>query len=176
MFAISKALTAGNGPLSALIGDLKYDNLVDGSAAKTNGADIRSLVAANAVMDRLFGIPSESIPKDTPKKLRDELENGLLANFKVKAEYLAKHLTRIAELYPGLVKEIKGEGLIRGIQLLPSVDVYEKTKKIQATLMDNGVLVRHSGDTIIIKPPIVITNSQLDAGFFIIKKVLRCFT
>lgn len=173
LFAISKALTAGYGPLSALIGDKQYDNLTDGSASKTNGADIRSLIAADAVMDRLFGVDPDLIDDSIPEQLHNELEHGLLAGFDKKQAYLAAHLKNIAEQLPGLVKAIKGQGLIRGIQLVPSQDVGKKTSAIQSELLSSGVLVRHSGDTLIVKPPIVISNEQLDEAFLIIRDVLR---
>ncbi|HEY1085759.1 MAG TPA: aminotransferase class III-fold pyridoxal phosphate-dependent enzyme [Candidatus Saccharimonadales bacterium] len=174
LFALSKALTAGYGPLSALIGDKKYKDLKEGSAAKTNGADIRSLVAANAVMDRLFGVADELIPKDAPEKLQVELRDGLLSKFDLLSSQLSAHLDNVASTYPNLVLDIKGEGLIRGIQFSHSKNnIEDVVHSLQERLLKNGVLVRHSKDTLIIKPPLVIETHQMDAAFEIIINTMK---
>lgn len=175
LLAISKALTSGNGPLSALISDKQYQDIPDGTAAKTNGADIRSLVAANAVMDRLLGVAEERIPSTIPDEFASELKVGLLDSHAPKAEKIKNGLDKLREKYPGLIGQIKGDGFIRGIQL--SGDDYEmnvkKTKMLQQELFDNGAFLRHSKDTLIVKPPIVIKNSELDRVFEIMDKTFE---
>ena len=57
IIAVSKGLTGGNGPLAAIISNKKHNNLELGSAEKTNGADLRSLITCIAVLERLRGVP-----------------------------------------------------------------------------------------------------------------------
>jgi 4-aminobutyrate aminotransferase-like enzyme len=79
IIAVSKGLTAGFGPLAAMIANGRYGTLDYGTSEKTNGADLRSLIACNAVMDRLIGVHETSIPECASEQLRAELTSGLLA-------------------------------------------------------------------------------------------------
>lgn len=175
LLALSKALTAGNGPLSALISDKRYQDIPEGTASKTNGADIRSLVAAHAVLDRLFGVPQDLIPPNLPDNLAEELGQGLIADFDSKSEVLARHMRELQVGSRGLVRAIKGQGLIRGAEIADSSGSPnpEMTKRIQQTALDEGVLVRNSGHTLIVKPPIVINETQLDEAFGKLIKIIR---
>jgi 4-aminobutyrate aminotransferase-like enzyme len=175
LLALSKAITAGYGPLSALVSDRKYQDIKDGSGAKTNGADIRSLVASNAVMDRLLGLQESEIPQVIDGELREELKIGLLSRFNEKQSKLLERLNDVKESMKGLVGRIKGDGLIRGIEILDTQGKYdpETTEKIQADLLSNGVLVRHNKHTLLLKVPIVIKEDELEKGFTIVKKVMK---
>lgn len=175
LLALSKALTSGNGPFSALVSDRIYKDIPDGTGAKTNGADARSLVAANAVMDRLLGMPKDVIPQGLPDHLAEELANGLLAQFSEKKKLLQQHLEDLQLVSRGMIKAIKGYGLIRGAEIVDPKGVYDekKTKELQRELLDNGVLVRHSKYTLIFKPPIVITEDEIGKGFEKIKNILK---
>lgn len=175
LMALSKAITAGNGPLAVLVSDKKYQDIPDGTAAKTNGADIRSLVAANAVMDRLMGISEKEIPNVVSEKLYTELKNGLLISVPLVSQKLYKRLTALKEKMPSLIGKIKEDQLIRGIEILdskgnPDVDT---TKKLQYQLMENGVLVRNYAHTLLFKIPVVITDNELDKGFKILEKIMK---
>jgi 4-aminobutyrate aminotransferase-like enzyme len=175
LLALSKALTSGNGPFAALVSDKIYKDIPEGTGAKTNGADIRSLVASNAVMDRLIGLPRHLIPEGISNTLADELEKGLLTKFLEKKRLLHQHLVELQNISSGLIKEIKGDGLIRGTEIVNAKGEYDekKTKNIQQDLLNNGVLVRHSKYTLIFKPPIVITDDEMTKGFEKIKKSLK---
>ncbi len=175
LLALSKALTAGSGALSALVSDKLYKDIPEGTGAKTNGADIRSLVSCNAVIDRLIGLPKDSIPQGIPDDLANELESGLLAQFDKKKTLLQRYLQEIQVISRGLIKSLKGDGLIRGVEIVDAKGRYDakKTEEIQADLLSAGVLVRHSKHTLIFKPPLVITQSEMNKGFEKVKKVIR---
>lgn len=175
LLALSKALTSGNGPFAALISDKLYQDIPDGAGAKTNGADIRSLVASNAVIDRLVGIPVDSIPQGIEDRLSEELAKGLLTQFPLKQNLLQEYLVELYDISKGLVKRLKGDGLIRGIEIVDRKGNYDEitTENIQHDLLNHGVLVRHSKYTLIFKPPIVITESEMEQGFKIVKKIIK---
>lgn len=177
LMAVSKALTAGNGPFSALVSDKIYQDVQDGTGAKTNGADIRSLIACNAVIDRLLGIDEQEIPHTIEDSLYEELQKGLLYKFDEKKELLYSYLVDLQGATKGMIPRIKGAGLIRGIEIVNKKGDYDHdlARKIQLKLLDNGVLVRNFGYVLIIKPPIVITERELDRGFAIIKKTINRF-
>ncbi|MBI2597450.1 aminotransferase class III-fold pyridoxal phosphate-dependent enzyme [Candidatus Daviesbacteria bacterium] len=174
LMALSKALTAGNGPLSALVSDKIYQDIVEGTGAKTNGADIRSLVAANAVMDRLLGIPEQQIPSDIDEDLYKELRSGLLSQFDQKCHQLLLYLKDLQSLGKGLIGKIKGDGLIRGLEIVNAKGVNDAlmAKKLQLQLLESGVLVRQNQHTLIFKPPIVITEKEMAKGFGKIQKII----
>jgi len=175
LLALSKAVTAGNGPMAVLVSDKKYQDIPDGSGAKTNGADIRSLVASYAVMDRLMGISIKEIPAGISDSLAKELTKGLLSQFSLKNQLFQKHLEDLQNFSRGMVERINGDGLIRGLELVTKKGIHDSklTAKLQHALLDNGVLVRHHGHTLIFKPPIVITEKELEKGFDKIKKVFK---
>lgn len=175
LMALSKALTAGNGPFAALVSDKKYQYIPDGTASKTNGADIRSLIAASAVMDRLTGIPKDDIPHNLPDQLAQELYSGLITVVPQKGDDLMKRLQNLKEKSNGLIGRIKGDRLVRGVEILDSKGNSDPiaTKKLQFELMQNGILVRHYQYTLIFKPPVTISNNELDKGFAIIEKIIK---
>lgn len=55
ILCISKALTAGYGPLAMVIADPKYQES-NTIGSRTNGSDVRSLTAAKAVIERMLGV------------------------------------------------------------------------------------------------------------------------
>lgn len=175
LMALSKAITSGNGPLSVLVSDKKYQDIPEGTGAKTNGADIRSLVASSAVIDRLQGLPASKIPQGIPEKLAGELKSGLLSNFEEKNKMLEYYLQDLKNFSHDFIKTIKGYGLIRGIEItdVRGAPDIEATKKIQLELVYSGVLVRHHKHTLIFKPPLVITEKEMEKGFQKIKKIFK---
>lgn len=178
LLAVSKALTAGYGPLSSLVMDRKYSDLPMTTVLKTNGADLRSLVAARAVIERLKGVPKEYIPDGISKDLRHELETGLLSSFENKVKTLERCVQTLKKQYPNRLGGIRGCGLIRCIEVIdndgrPDVD---SCKKIQEHLLQSGVLVRSVKHGLLFKIPIIITDQELDEAFDIVNSVIRQFS
>jgi acetylornithine/succinyldiaminopimelate/putrescine aminotransferase len=88
IIAFGKAITSGNGPLAITIAESKYGDLKYGTSEKTNGANVRSLVAADVVLDRLLSVPDEHIPEFVTGNLRRELSQGLLSTVAIKSHIL----------------------------------------------------------------------------------------
>lgn len=170
----SKALTAGNGPLALTVCAPRYRGLKYGSASKTSGADVRSLVAADAVLDRLLGLDEESIPDFVGGELRKNLLCGLLSTVPAKGQLLEICLGEVARRCEGIVGHILGEGLIRGIEILtPAGEANaEMATKIANDCFHQGLLIRNSGHVLIIKPPLVITRGQLARATEILDAVI----
>ena len=112
---MSKALTSGNGPLSIMVATERYSDLDYGTGEKTSGADVRSLVAANAVMDRLSGLHANRIPDDIPHDLRLSLEAGLFWRVPHLRFLLGSLLDALRADFPVDILDISGEGLIWSI-------------------------------------------------------------
>lgn len=173
--AFGKALTAGNGPLALTISTGVYHKMPSGTATKTSGADVRSLVAAHAVLDRLLGVPDDQIPDFLSKRLARELQTGLLASVPALAMQLWDGLTEIRRRNPEKVREVRGGGLMCGLELRP--DGRRTAKEMTVAVMDEcfsrGLFLRTSKDSVVIKIPLVIEASQLEHGLQIMNDVVR---
>lgn len=174
MMAIGKALTAGYGPLAALVVDPQYRDLPDTVVRKTNGADARSLVAAKAVIERMAGADESLIPDDIDDTLKQELKDGLLASFSQKETAIETRLTALKNKFPNLLGEIRGAGLIWCVEVIDADgqrDV-QKCSEIQKAILEKGVLLRNLRGTLLFKMPIVFTEQELDEGFGIVSDYL----
>jgi acetylornithine/N-succinyldiaminopimelate aminotransferase len=86
-------------------------------------------------------------------------EDGLLANAAAMGDYLKAALARelAAELAAGTVKEIRGQGLMLGIDLAKPCSV------ILGQAADKGLLLSVTADTVIrLVPPLIITAAEID--------------
>ena len=76
-----------------------------------------------------------------------------------------------------MVKDIRNIGLVAGVEL-------ESRSKGSSTLgrdvfeecFKNGVMVRYTGNTIALSPPLIITKNQIDKVFDILSYAIKkCF-
>ncbi|MBP9714625.1 MAG: ornithine--oxo-acid transaminase [Sterolibacterium sp.] len=147
---LGKALGGGLLPVSAFLADRRVmDVFRPGDHGSTFGGN--ALAAAVAL---------EAI---------DLLETLELAE---RATQLGAHLLqRLHALQSPLVKDIRGRGLLVGIELHPQrADAHAICLK----LLERGILSKDTHGTVIrIAPPLVITQDELDAGIEVIAAVLR---
>lgn len=162
----SKALTSGFGPLAVTVSNEKYKHLEYGTGEKTGGGDLRSLVAANAVLDRLVGLPEDQIPPYVQGNLRQELQSGLLASVSHKAKILDALLNDLAQSFPNRIARIRGDQMIKGIELVDESGEPDSNlaTSIVKKALENGVFIKQTKNVLIIKPPIVITEEQMKQG------------
>jgi 4-aminobutyrate aminotransferase-like enzyme len=176
MMAISKALTGGYGPLAALIMDPEYGDLLPSSTVrKTNGADMRSLAAAKAMIERLAGIEEVLIPDELDADFKQELRDGLLSTFPRQEQLVEKYLKTLQAKYPKLFGELRGTGLIWSMDIVDEegdLDLQTCTE-IQHGILENGVLVRDVRGGLLFKIPLVFTEDELRQGFDIIGTYLQ---
>lgn len=175
MMAVSKALTSGYGPLAALVMEPKYGDLPDSTVRKTNGADMRSLVAAKSVIERLSGIEEELIPEELDETLKQELRVGLLATSPKKQAAIRSHLVALKAKYPRLFGDLRGTGLIWSIDIVNKdgeLD-FATCSAIQKALLRNGVFVRDVRGALLFKIPIVFNERELQQGFDVIDTYLQ---
>ena len=105
----------------------------------------------NAVLDQIF-------------------KKGFLKNVHKISKYFFNELNQIKIDYPKLIKEVRGLGLLIGLQLFN--DPIKFIKKLQ----DNKLLTIRSGEnTIRILPPLNVKKSEIDIAIKIIKKVCKEF-
>jgi len=92
-------------------------------------------------------------------ELIDEWE--VLANVRARADQLAAGLA--AEVAPlAGVAEVRGLGLMAGIELAPPTDGLRWGRKVSAGCVDRGVLIRPLGDVVVTVPMLTSTEDEID--------------
>jgi 4-aminobutyrate aminotransferase len=89
------------------------------------------------------------------------LENGLIANAGVRGREIRDGLQPLLERYPGLVRDVRGKGLMIGIQL----DSGDTAEAVQQQAFDRGLLVLEAGDDCVrMSPPLVVTQAEAETA------------
>lgn len=89
---------------------------------------------------------------------KELLEGGVLENARVRGEQLGGGLEALRAKYAGVIKEVRGLGLIRGVELrdVAAGDVVKAA-------MDRGLLLVPAGMHVVrFVPPLVITEQQIE--------------
>ncbi|HRE11836.1 MAG TPA: acetylornithine/succinylornithine family transaminase [Ignavibacteria bacterium] len=86
----------------------------------------------------------------------EELENGLISNNKAGGELLRRELNTIKQKYPQKIKEVRGMGLMAGIELSFPGD------GVVTQLMKRKILVNCTNDNVIrLLPPFIISSDEI---------------
>tara|TARA_B100001057_G_C22826956_1_gene941816 strand:- start:709 stop:1875 length:1167 start_codon:yes stop_codon:yes gene_type:complete len=138
----------GGFPLGAVLMNKKVaSGMTAGTHGSTFGGNPLAMSIGNTIMDTVSN-----------KKF--------LKNVKNLSKYFLYHLNLIKEKYPNIIKEIRGRGLLIGIQLQT-----DQTKFIKK-LIDNKLLTIRAAENVVrILPPLNVKKSELDKALQIINKV-----
>ena len=142
----------GGFPLGAVLMTKKVaSGMIPGTHGTTNGGNPLAMSVGNAVLDQIF-------------------KKGFLKNVQKISKYFYNELNKIKIDYPKLIKEVRGMGLLIGLQL------FNDPTKFIKKLQDNKLLTIRSGEnTIRILPPLNVKKSEIDIAIKIIKKVCKEF-
>ena len=163
-----KGLTSGHGSAAVMVAKKAYKEIEKPFGNKTNSGDMLSFVAVDAVMDRLLGMEPEELnrlPTWIPSELVADLRTGLLSTeFSRVVKMLEAMLTEFQRLFPSLIGDLKGVGLVRGIVMLesngqPSERLAAKTSQIG---LDHAIYVRQGGSAVLIKPCLASTEADFE--------------
>lgn len=95
-------------------------------------------------------------------------DKNMLKEVQRKGEVFKNQLEKLKTKYPELITEIRGRGLIIGVQLTKDPGA------IVTKCRDNGLLILTAGtNTLRIVPPLVITDEQINEGLRILDGVLE---
>ena len=138
----------GGFPIGAVLMNKKVaSGMTPGTHGSTFGGNPLAMAVGNSVMDII-----------SKKKF--------LNNIKFISKYFLLNLNKIKEKYPHVIKEIRGRGLLIGIQL--HTDQIEFIEK----LMNNKLLTIRAAENIVrILPPLNVRKSEINQALQIIKKV-----
>ncbi len=144
---IAKGL-GGGFPIGAVLMNKKVASaMLPGTHGSTFGGNPLAMSVGNAVMEQIF-------------------KKGFLKNVQKLSKYFHIELNEIKKTYPKIIKEIRGVGLMIGLQLYR-----DQTKFIQK-LMDHKLLVIRAGENVVrILPPLTVKKKEIDQALSIIKKV-----
>ena len=95
---------------------------------------------------------------------------NFLNNVKKLSKYFLSNLNKIKNQYPDIIKEIRGRGLLIGIQ------IKKDQAKFIKKLMDNKLLTIRAAENVVrILPPLNVKKSEINQSLKIIKKVCSEF-
>jgi len=143
----------GGFPLGAVLMTKKAAKGINfpGTHGSTFGGNPLAMSVGNAVLDKIF-------------------KKGFLKNVQNNSKYFHTKLRNIQKNYPTIIKEVRGVGLLIGIQLFKN-----QTKFIQK-LMDNKLLTIKAGDNVVrILPPLTVKKQEIDLAIKVINKVCEKF-
>jgi len=138
----------GGFPIGAVLMNKKVaSGMIPGTHGSTFGGNPLAMSVGNAVMDIISN-----------KKF--------LNNVKSLSKYFLFKLNKIKAKYPNVIKQIRGKGLLIGIQL------HEDQTEFIKKLMNNQLLTIRAAENVVrILPPLNVKKNELDLALKIIEKV-----
>ena len=137
----------GGFPIGAVLMTKKVAKaMIPGTHGSTFGGNPLAMSAGNAVID--------------------QINKNLLMNVNKMSKYFINELNEIKFKYPNVIKEVRGIGLLIGLQLFK--DQTEFIKK----LMENKLLTIRAAENVIrILPPLNVKKREIDIALKVISKV-----
>jgi len=137
----------GGFPLGAVLMNKRVaSGMTAGTHGSTFGGNPLAMSVGNAVLDQIF-------------------RKGFLNNVKKVSRYFHSELNRLKKEFPNVIKEVRGVGLLIGLQLHN-----DQTKFIQE-LMDNKLLTIRAAENVIrILPPLNVKKQEINTAIQIIRK------
>ena len=143
----------GGFPLGAVLMTKKVAaSMIPGTHGSTFGGNPLAMSVGSAVLNQVF-------------------KKGFLKNVRNLSKYFHSELNKIKNEYPKIIKEVRGVGLLIGLQL------FNDQSKFIKQLIDNKLLtIRAAENTIRILPPLTVKKKEIDLAIKIIKKVCTDFS
>ena len=142
----------GGFPIGAVLMTKKVaSGMKPGSHGSTFGGNPLAMSVGNAVLDVI-------------------LKKGFLKKVQKISKYFHNELNKLHKQFPKTIKEIRGQGLLVGLQL------YSDQTKFIKELMDNKLLTIRAGENVIrLLPPLTVSKKEIDLAVTILKKVCKTY-
>ncbi len=149
IMTLAKAL-AGGLPAGAMLAGKKIaESFSPGTHASTFGGNPAVMAAGAAVM-------------------RELTTTDVLDNCAEMGRYFCEKLNNLKNEYPGIIKDIRGKGLIIGVEL--NID----GKEIVKSCLDRGLIINCTRDTILrFLPPINVKKEDIDECFDVLGSIFK---
>ena len=139
----------GGFPIGAVLMTKKISNaMVPGTHGSTFGGNPLAMAVGNAVLD--------------------QINKNLLNHVKKMSKYFINNLNNLKKKYPKIIKEIRGVGLLIGIQLFE-----DQTNFINKLMKNKLLTIRASENVIRILPPLNVKKTEINLALKIINQVCR---
>jgi len=160
LITLAKALTNGAIPMGAVaVDEAVYDTVIN--ASKGGGPELfHGYTYSGHPVACAAALASLDIYRD-----EDLFNKGAQL-----APYFLESLSGLKGL--AQVSDLRGYGLLSGIQLTPGDAPGAKGARVQRALYDAGLHVKTTGDAIIFAPALVTGRADLDGMFGILKDTL----
>ncbi|MDA8870555.1 aspartate aminotransferase family protein [Rhizobiaceae bacterium] len=148
VMAIAKGI-GGGFPVGACLATEKVASaMTPGTHGTTYGGNPLAMAVANAVLDVM-------------------LADGFLESVRERGRTMAQKLAQIADTYPDLIEDARGEGLIQGLKCRVS------NLDLVAALREERLLTVPAGDNVVrVLPPLTITDAHVNDAFDRIDRAL----
>jgi len=73
----------------------------------------------------------------------------------------------------GAVADLRGYGMMAGIDLVPQGAPGARGHKFQKALFDNGLHLKATGDCVIVAPPLIAEKSHVDTIADLLRRTLK---
>tara|TARA_B100001248_G_scaffold258665_1_gene243277 strand:+ start:302 stop:1465 length:1164 start_codon:yes stop_codon:yes gene_type:complete len=139
----------GGFPIGAVLMTKKISNaMVPGTHGSTFGGNPLAMAVGNAVLD--------------------QINKKLLNHVRKMSKYFINNLNNLKKKYPKIIKEIRGVGLLIGIQLFE-----DQTNFINKLMKNKLLTIRASENVIRILPPLNVKKTEINFALKIINQVCR---
>ena len=145
----AKAVAGGYPSGGCLFTKKVADCMKVGTHGSTFAGSPMAMGLANAVLDKM-------------------LEPGLDEHILQVSKYFFDQLSKIQNKFPKIIKEIRGKGLMIGLQFFE-----EPSKFLKEFYKNKLIMVKASDNVIRILPPLNVKKKEIDEGIGIIKKTLQ---
>ncbi len=157
-------------------------DIITSAKGIASGMPLGAIIAKSHVMDWEPGVHATTFGGNpvccaAALKTMDLLEGGLVENARIQGEYLMKQLRALQDRYP-VIGDIRGKGLMVGVELVKDRVTKEKAVELRNTLVDacfyEGLLILGCGENSIrFSPPLVINEAQTDKAVAIFESALK---
>ena len=149
IMTLAKGL-GGGFPIGACLATARAaSGMMPGTHGSTFGGNPLGCAVANAVLDVLLG-------------------DDFLDHTREVADYLRAQLDQLVARYPGMFTEVRGEGLLLGLQCVPT------NTDIVAQLIARGLLTVPAAENVVrLLPPLIIERAEVDTAVTILDDLCR---
>jgi predicted acetylornithine/succinylornithine family transaminase len=146
LIALGKALGAGFPVGAAMVSGEIAGTISPGDHGTTYGGNLLACRAALAFLD--------------------ELDRGVLAAIPRLSAHLFARLSDLAERHPGAIREVRGAGLMAGLECTADA------APVVAAALECGLLVNRTAATVVrLLPPYIVTEAEIDEAVAILDRV-----